>query len=175
MTLERLSSFIGAMIRRDTRHRSRGLIPARRVTFVFNATRILRVKGSIPSTPSDMWQRAWNMGLAFNKNRVLQRSRLFSKAKVAPSQQSESCVFTSKIASLQRPRFFSKLIYVSPLRVRIASLKQHDPCVYKTCIQSFASANQFNSTLTQPDDCLSLVQQHTNNQLRALRRSGLRI
>jgi len=35
--------------------------------------------------------------------------------------------------------------------------------------------NQFNSTLIQADDCLSQVQQYTNNELRALRRSGLRI
>ena len=59
----------------------------------------------------------------------LQKLRLFSKAKAASSQQGKSCVFTSKIASLQESRFFSK-------RVRTASLEQHDPSVYKTCIQS---------------------------------------
>ena len=40
---------------------------------------------------------------------------------------------------------------------------------------SLCFCNQFNSILVQADDCLPPIQQYTNNQLRALRRSGLRI
>ena len=46
---------------------------------------------------------------------------------------------------------------------RVASLKQHDPCVYRTCIQSlllqFSSiVHWLDSTLAQADDCLPLIQ-----------------
>ena len=64
-------------------------------------TRISRVKGKdIPSTSPDMWQRTQNARLAFNKAASLQRSRLFSKAKAASSQQSRAT------SSLQRSRPF---------------------------------------------------------------------
>jgi len=54
----------------------------------------------------------------------------------------------TRVASLlsQRPHFFSKLIDASPLWMRTAFLEQHDPCIYKTCIQSLL---------------LQLVQQYT--------------
>ena len=53
-----------------------------------------------------------------------------------------------KVASLQRSRLFSKVIGASPLRMRIASLKQHDPCVQKTHIQSLLlqSVQQYTGT-----------------------------
>ena len=137
MTLERLLSFIGTVIRRNTRRMARGLIPARRVACVLNVTLISRVKGMMsPQLRRTCGNAPKTQDLRLTNTASLQRSRLFSKAKAAPSQQSESCVFTSEIASLQRPRFFSKLIDASPLRVRTASLRQHDPCVFKTCIQS---------------------------------------
>ena len=137
MTLERLLSFIGTVIRRDTRRMSRGLIPARRVACVLNETRTSHVKGMMSPQLRRTCGNApktWNSHLT--KTASLQRSHLFSKTKAAPSQQSESCVFTLQIASLQRSYFFNKLIDASPLWVRTASLKQHDPCVYKTYIQS---------------------------------------
>ena len=95
-----------------------------------------RQRKDVPSTLPDMWQRAQNADLCLTKTASLQRTRLFSRAKAAPSQQSESRVFTLQTASLQESRFFSKLIDASSLRVRTASLEQHDPCVYKTYIQS---------------------------------------
>jgi len=141
MTLERLLPFIGIVIRRDTRRMARGLIPVRRMACVLNATRILRVKGKMSSQLRRTCGNAPKMrDSRLTKTASLQRSRLFSKVKAAPSQQSESCVFTLKIVPLHRPRFFSKLIDVSPLRVRTASLKQHDPLHLQDLHPIFASA-----------------------------------
>ena len=136
MTLKRLCLFIDTVIRRDTWRMSRGLIPARRVACVLNTMRISRVKRRIsPQLCRTRGNTPKTRGSRLTKTAFLQRSHLFSKTRVASSQQGESCVFTSKVASLQRPYFFSKLIDTSPLRVRIASLEQYDPCVYKTYIQ----------------------------------------
>ena len=158
MTLERLLSFIGTVIHRDTRRMSRDLIPARRVACVLNATRISRVKGRMsPELCRTRGNAPKTRDSRLTKTASLQRSHLFNKTRAASSQPGESCVFTSKIASLQRPRFFSKLIDVSPLRVRMAYLEQHDPASTRLAF-SLYFCNQFNSTLAQIDDCSPLVQ-----------------
>ena len=152
MTLERLLSFIGTVIRRDTRRMARDLIPARRVACVLNATRISRVKRKMSPQLRRIGGNAPKMrDLRLTKTASLQKSRLFSKAKAAPSQQGKSCVFTSKIASLRGRVSSSELIDASPLQVRNVSLKQRDPCVYKICVQSLL---------------LQSVQQHTGTSRR---------
>ena len=83
MTLKRLLSIIGTVIHRDTRRRSRGLIPARCMACVLNVTRILYVKGRMsPQLRQTCGNVPKNAGLAFNKNCV--------PPKVAPLQQGQS-------------------------------------------------------------------------------------
>jgi len=58
--------------------------------------------------------------------------------------------------------------------MRSVSLRQHDLCVYKSCVQSLLlqSVQQYTD---ESRWLFLLIQQYTNNQLRAPRRSGLHI
>ena len=86
MTFERLLSFIGTVIRRDTRCMSRGLMPARHVACVLNTTRISHVKGRMSPQPCRTRGNApKTRDSLLTKIASLQWSHLFSKTRAASS------------------------------------------------------------------------------------------
>jgi len=135
---------------------ARDLIPVQRVACILNAAQnsctkgkmslqFCQTYGNVP-TPRICVQR---------KTAFLQKSHLFSKAKGRNLRLHLKRCIPIRAAVLQQTND------ASPLQMRTASLKQHDPCVYRTCIQSF----QFNNTLAQADNCLPLVQRTPTTNL----------
>ena len=93
------------------------------------SAKFARQKEDVPSILLDVWQRAHNTDSCSTENRV-----------------------PPKVASLQldqnRAYFTERKLHRHPKRripTRGASLKQHNPCVYSTCIQSLLL--QFSSTV----------------------------
>ena len=84
------------------------------------STKFARQKKDVPSILLDAWQCAHNTDSCSTENRV--------PPKVAPLQLGQS-----------RAYFTERKLRLHPNRripTRGASLKQHDHCVYRTCIQS---------------------------------------
>jgi len=82
MTLERLLSFIGTEILRDTRRLARGLIPVRRVACILNAAQNSRAKGKMSLHFYQTCGNAPTTRICVQRKiAFLQKSRLFSRAK----------------------------------------------------------------------------------------------